>query len=325
MAAPKKYKKDFRLYKDGDIMRSELSFRLDNPRKMSAAGKRKLKEQMKRGLAGGIVVNNRTKKNGFDEEDICQMVVSGHQRILVMDELSGYDKDPIANDYPVPCAIIEVKIKKESELVLALNNDQIGGEWDIELLGEFLANEENEVDAAAAGFGRMDLTAMFGGAIADGMLGIEAQTQSEVESETVEDLKEIFADAKEYNAENPPDTSALEEGEGGDEEEGSPKLQLPPSSAKSLDEKPDEPDPEDINPETGKSYRHDKMNEQRAKHLKNLVQGGEDDAEFMLVVTFDSDEDLHKFTRKYKLPQRQRYIHIEDLASEVGFEVPWET
>ncbi|MBR4993865.1 MAG: hypothetical protein IKY04_06405, partial [Lachnospiraceae bacterium] len=71
-----------------ELMRSQIHLASYNPRVITEEGKKNLKRIIKRyGLVGGLVVN----KQGF-------VLVSGHQRITVMDELMKYDPQTKEND-----------------------------------------------------------------------------------------------------------------------------------------------------------------------------------------------------------------------------------
>lgn len=67
-----------------ELNRSAIHFADYNPRKLSEESRKTLKRGIKKfGLVGGIVVNKRT---GLT-------VVSGHQRLTVMDELQKFPED----------------------------------------------------------------------------------------------------------------------------------------------------------------------------------------------------------------------------------------
>ena len=71
-----------------ELNRSAIHLASYNPRKLSEESRKTLKRGIKKfGLVGGIVVNKRT---GFT-------VVSGHQRLSVMDELQKFPD----NDYKI--------------------------------------------------------------------------------------------------------------------------------------------------------------------------------------------------------------------------------
>lgn len=73
-----------------ELKRSALHLAEYNPRTITDEEKKTLKRGIKKfGLVGGIVVNKQT---GLT-------IVSGHQRISVMDELQKYNPDTNENDY----------------------------------------------------------------------------------------------------------------------------------------------------------------------------------------------------------------------------------
>ena len=64
-----------------EIARSSIQFANYNPRKITDSALKKLKQNIKRvGMLGGIIWNERTNN-----------LVSGHQRVTVLDQLNGYD------------------------------------------------------------------------------------------------------------------------------------------------------------------------------------------------------------------------------------------
>lgn len=86
-----------------ELNRSAIHFADYNPRKLSEESRKTLKRGIKKfGLVGGIVVNKRT---GLT-------VVSGHQRLTVMDELQKFPE----NDYRLRVDVIDVDEKQEKEL-----------------------------------------------------------------------------------------------------------------------------------------------------------------------------------------------------------------
>ena len=85
-----------------ELNRSAISFASYNPRKIDDEARKTLKRGIKKfGLVGGIVVNKRT---GLT-------VVSGHQRLSVMDELQKYDLTTKENDYKIRVEVIDVDEK----------------------------------------------------------------------------------------------------------------------------------------------------------------------------------------------------------------------
>ena len=104
-----------------ELNRSAIHFANYNPRKLSDESRKTLKRGIKKfGLVGGIVVNKRT---GLT-------VVSGHQRLSVMDELQKFPD----NDYRIRVDVIDVDEKQEKELNILMNNPNAQGTWILMLL-----------------------------------------------------------------------------------------------------------------------------------------------------------------------------------------------
>ena len=125
------------------IMRSIINFAAYNPRKISDEARKKLKANLKRvGLLGGIVWNKRSGN-----------LVSGHQRVGIMDEVNGYVQDTHANDYPIKVEVVDLDDKTEKEQNLFMNNRSVQGEFDDDMLRELI----EDIDIDLAGFNDFDL------------------------------------------------------------------------------------------------------------------------------------------------------------------------
>ena len=75
-----------------ELLRSSIHLAGYNPRTISEEAKKSLKRGIKKyGLLGGIIVNKRT----------GMTVVSGHQRLAVMDDLNKFPN----NDYTIRVAV----------------------------------------------------------------------------------------------------------------------------------------------------------------------------------------------------------------------------
>ena len=132
-----------------ELNRSAIHFANYNPRKLSDESRKTLKRGIKKfGLVGGIVVNKRT---GLT-------VVSGHQRLSVMDELQKFPD----NDYRIRVDVIDVDEKQEKELNILMNNPNAQGTWDFDALAQIVpdiddalsdmmspVNEQKEAEKAA--------------------------------------------------------------------------------------------------------------------------------------------------------------------------------
>ncbi len=148
------------------ISRDQIQGAPYNPRRISDAAKKKLRDNIKRvGLLDTIVVNKRTMN-----------IVSGHQRVAILDALER------KKDYAITVAMVDLSEKEEMEQNLFFNNSKAMGEYDASLLAEIFETTDIEVDCT--GFDLPDL----------GLLGVEidmAPTDDE-EVQMSEDDKELL-------------------------------------------------------------------------------------------------------------------------------------
>lgn len=130
-----------------EMARDQLTAAAYNPRQISDAEKSQLKAALKRhGLVEPMVWNKRTGN-----------LVSGHQRIAIMDTLMG------TKDYRLSMSVIDVDEKREKELNVLLNNTHAMGSFDLNLLKSVF--EDPDVSVAGAGFSQSDMMQMFGESI----------------------------------------------------------------------------------------------------------------------------------------------------------------
>ena len=123
-----------------ELNRSAIHFADYNPRKLSDESRKTQKRGIKKfGLVGGIVVNKRT---GLT-------VVSGHQRLSVMDELQKFPD----NDYRIRVDVIDVDEQQEKELNILMNNPNAQGTWDFDALARIVP----DIDWKDAGLTDADL------------------------------------------------------------------------------------------------------------------------------------------------------------------------
>jgi hypothetical protein len=149
-----------------EVLRSSLHFADYNPRKITDDAKKSLRRGIKKfGLLGGIVVNRQTEMT----------VVSGHQRISVMDELNNYPE----NDYMLRVDVIDVMEKEEKELNLLLNNPNAQGTWDYYALREIIP----DIDYRDAGLTEEDLN----------LIGVDFLLQTEGQSNLAGELEKLMS------------------------------------------------------------------------------------------------------------------------------------
>lgn len=148
-----------------ELNRSAIHFAGYNPRKLSDESRKTLKRGIKKfGLVGGIVVNKRT---GLT-------VVSGHQRLSVMDELQKFPE----NDYRIRVDVIDVDEKQEKELNILMNNPNAQGSWDYDALARIIP----DIDYKDAGLTDADLN----------MIGCDFLLQTEEENSLADELEDMM-------------------------------------------------------------------------------------------------------------------------------------
>lgn len=148
-----------------EVKRSEIHPADYNPRKIDEQGKRMLKRSMKQfGVVGGIIVNSQTGNT----------IVGGHQKVAILDEMYKYPD----NDYSLRVEMISVDRKTEKTLNIALNNGNIGGQWDYDALARLVP----DIDYKDAGLTDADLN----------MIGCDFLLQTEEENSLAGALEEMM-------------------------------------------------------------------------------------------------------------------------------------
>lgn len=173
-----------------ELKRSQIKFADYNPRVLDDEAKKSLKRGIKKfGLVGGVTVNKRT---GFT-------VVSGHQRLTVMDELQKYDPVTMENDYKVRVDVTDVDEKMEKELNILLNNPNAQGRWDYEKLAQLIP----DIDYKDAGLTDVDLN----------MIGVDYLLQTEEENNIADELDDLMSPIIEEREEAKAERAAEREAE----------------------------------------------------------------------------------------------------------------
>ena len=159
-----------------ELQRSAIHLASYNPRTITEDGKKALKRIIKKyGLVGGLVVNKRTNLT----------LVSGHQRVTVMDELQKYDPKTKENDYKLRVDLIDVDEKTEKELNIALNNTNAQGTWDRDKLAEMMPG----IDYKDVGLTEADLS----------LMGMDFMFKTEGEDELANSLDSLMQEVNEEN------------------------------------------------------------------------------------------------------------------------------
>jgi hypothetical protein len=141
-----------------------------NPRMIDPAARAKLVEKLKTvGLAQPLVWNKRTGN-----------LVSGHQRIDILDQLEGHDR------YTLSVSVVDWDPATEKVMNVFLNNPSAQGTWDTERLRQILLDDA--LPPAVLGFDPIDIEMLFD----TPDLAPHFQAPPEV-AETAEQLNELAA------------------------------------------------------------------------------------------------------------------------------------
>lgn len=126
-----------------EIQRSKINFANYNPRKITPEARKKLKANLKRvGILGGIVWN-----------EVTGNLVSGHQRVSVIDEVNKYNLKTNENDYLIRVEVVQMDEKTEKEQNVFMNNRNVQGDFDSDMLKTLL----DGIDYNLAGLDDFDL------------------------------------------------------------------------------------------------------------------------------------------------------------------------
>jgi hypothetical protein len=130
----------FQKFEARTINRSEIKGAPYNPRTISAENRNLLKKNLRnRGLMEALVWN-----------EVTGNLVSGHQRISILDDLEG------RGDYDLTVAVVQLSVQEEKEQNIFFNNPNSQGDWDRELMIEIIP----DIDVKAAGLTDADLSAI---------------------------------------------------------------------------------------------------------------------------------------------------------------------
>mgnify|MGYP001197112023 FL=1 len=153
-----------------EVQRSEIHLADYNPRTISDEARKSIKRGIKKyGLLGGLIVNKRT----------GMRLVSGHQRLSVMDELNKFPD----NDYTIRVDVIDVDQTQEKELNILLNNPNAQGQWDFDALRKLIP----DIDYKDAGLTEEDLN----------LIGVDFMLQNEEENNLADSLDELMLPVQE--------------------------------------------------------------------------------------------------------------------------------
>lgn len=168
-------------YETKSIRRSEILLANYNPRIITSEAKRILKKNLEeKGLMGGVIWNETTNN-----------LVSGHQRISILDKAYKYNADTKENDYYVNVTVVALTLEEEKEQNIFLNNTHAQGAFDEKKL-EIVMKEINFTENS--GFSKKEQINLFN---STEMLSEEEYKKI---SEQVSKLTDAFKDVSETSA-----------------------------------------------------------------------------------------------------------------------------
>lgn len=247
-----------------EIPRSQITLAAYNPRKISEDARKKLKANLKRiGLLGGIVWNERTTN-----------LVSGHQKVSIMDDVNKYDPETNENDYLVKVEVANLSEKEEKEQNLFMNNRNAQGEYDDDMLRQLLEG----IDFTLAGFDDFDVQ----------LLGFDNGYEEEYEDYTQEDNRSWSMEQEIEDNEDLATFSAEQ------------KQQEEQRMDRSINFYEDTPE--------NKIARHNEVKKIQDRIRNNASIENDRGALSYLVVSFSSPSEREAFLEKYGLGPDTRYI-----------------
>lgn len=181
-----------------EIQRSQINFANYNPRKITPEARKKLKANLKRvGILGGIVWN-----------EVTGNLVSGHQRVSVIDEVNKYNSENNENDYLIRVEVVQMDEKAEKEQNIFMNNRNVQGDFDSDMLKDILTG----IDYNLAGLDGFDLNMLGIGdfdlnvtddiwrkedILDDSLAIVDELTKIGTESRIIDRSKDFYEDSKE--------------------------------------------------------------------------------------------------------------------------------
>lgn len=169
------------------IVRSQIKLAAYNPRRFTAEARRRMKDNIRKvGLVGPALIWNRRTEN----------LVQGHLRLAQLDVLEGND------GYLVDVTVVDWPLSKEKQQNVFFNNSWAQGQFDLEALGNLLAEDLDHLDAF--GIDPVEIQHLFPGDERFGALFQDLEPEKTTMPEAKEALDEIEGDRaqeKEQNAE----------------------------------------------------------------------------------------------------------------------------
>ena len=262
-----------------ELKRSEIHPHPRNPRTIDIEGKKALKRSMKNfGVLGGVIVNG----------DNGNVMISGHQKVALMDEKMKYDPNDPSTDYVLRVEVAHLDEKKELEALTALNNPTIGGKYDFQKLAELIP----DIDYKNAGLTEEDLS----------MIGVDYLFQTEKENELGTELDNLMADVE---AEHQKDLARQRE-----QREAIKEAQRQANAQQ----------------DAQIAANEEKTREEKVQHMKDVKEKVKTQAienamnqEAYIMLSFDDFQAKREFMERAGYPEELKFIKGEEFMQRIEF------
>lgn len=261
------------------LKRSEMHPADYNPRKIDAEARKTLKRSLKLyGVVGGIIVNRQT---GYT-------IVSGHQKVDILDEWHKYDPLTPDTDYTLRVEVVDVDLITEKKMNTMLNNTNAQGTYDIDKL-RALVGDIGE-DYKDAGLTEADLS----------FIGLDNLFKTEGEDSLADSLKDLMQPAD--------DAHRLDV-----EQRAAERAEIA-AAQKEANLQQQEMDAQALREEQERQARIDHMKDVK-EQVKQQAMSTAADNEAFFMLSFDTWENKKAFCDEYGLDPYARFIKGEHLHS----------
>lgn len=277
-----------------------------------------------------------------------QHVVGGHQRIEILDALEGTE------DYTLTVDMIDVPLEEEKVYNVALNNQTMQGNFDMNMLEDVLSEIAISGSLQDVGFDKADIQLMnFSPEFLDSVFSEQASVEAPV-LDIMADIKNVVGEAARQEAQaQQVQAQQAQDGQSGVGTDGSdgspyqppdnipyvvhnaansppppggtpsPPVYPPPEPVAPL--APGEPGsppsflgkkPEDMTPEEYKEFlKYRRYHWSRDENVNRF------EKEFFAVMVFNSESHLTQFLLAFDLPTNTRHFSGEQVAEALGVEL----
>lgn len=293
--------------KPGEFHRQSIRLASYNPRQISESAFRRLCDSIRKfGLVQRPLINTRTGNT----------VVGGHQRIKAADKVFG------TTDYSLPVDLIDVDETTERALNVALNNPELQGQYDIDLLGEVVASiKESGGNVRDTGFSLTDMQMLFDDDFIAAMFSDErgngpaAAVASQIEAETphVELLAEI------RSASTGSASTGAGDGDGGDGASGGTTGDVQSQSQSPAGQHPaGQP-----NPPAGLNEQQlvrEDLAAKRERFKAATLDPHADHADVTVTLVFERPDMVPRFLKDIQMDTGERFVDGVEVARVIGLE-----